>query len=398
LTHYRLLLVRFSREITLSRGKVYSSLIALSWLMACGGEDYQSHRHQQILPGNAGDAIANPVNPEQSPQGGSPEADPPEATDETEEAPEGDTGGGTVPFDGRAFFLAEVEPQFQKDCQSCHAEPRIPVPERGPLSIYSYDAMAKKLNPGDKSTSNYLIDKMTAKRAHEGGNVCPGGVMSGPCLKVVEWLKGEFAETESQTPPGGGAGGKISSVSDVGLVAGYAADDQDLTNQLVVKFYVDGDATTGELAGETVADKSGFDDGKTGNHAFSFSLPDSFRNGVERTIYAYGEVAGQLTELASSGLAYTAYSQNAAGRAFFMSDVKPAMDSACSNCHSISYDQQWSSLILPAPAKGGTATNNLLINKPSGTVAHDPGNVCGGVNNGVCGLLQQWWDLEFGQL
>ena len=294
---------------------------------------------------------------------------------------------------GEGFFTRAVLPVLSARCGSCHADPRIPVTVRAPLSIYSYSSMRAKLANGVSKASNELLDKVRGIASHGGGNRCDGGLQATPCREIQDWWEKELGDSGSAPEV---AAGRVTEVTSLGRIYGYAVDPSDTAASVTVSFFVDGPKGTGTEAGSVLADRAGRDGNSAGDHAFFAELPESARNGRPRTLFAYAEIDGQSVLLGGSSTTYTAYSFTAAGRAYYDANVRPQLG-GCQGCHTISYEQQFYSLIAPSPAQGATATNNQLINKPSQTnnTAHGGGQRCGSVNAAPCAQIQEWWRREF---
>ncbi len=93
-----------------------------------------------------------------------------------------------------------------------------------------------------------------------------------------------------------------------------------------------------------------------------------------------------------------------AGEEFFETTVKPAFQSRCMICHT----EPVNNPPLPGPLSiydynqmrvkllnGTTATNNELVQKVQGMIAHSGGNQCGG-SSPICQNLQDWYAQEMG--
>lgn len=302
--------------------------------------------------------------------------------------------GGDPSFDGKAFFTATIDPLFEAKCGSCHAPPRDAPADPGPLTIFNYDEMLKKLKDGTAPDKNALLDKMRNKVAHSGGDRCQGNNNVSPCTEVMEWYKGEFGEGDGA---GAGSGaGEVSSVSLTGRAVGWAINEDDPTAFVKVKLYVDGAKGAGTAQPEVLANMTGFDNGNGQKHAFATDLPLSFADGKAHKLYAYALVGTTEVELKGSPLTFYAYQKQADGQTFFNNTVKSKLESSCNGCHVNGYDDRWASLASPAPDQGGTRSNNQMVRKGAGLDNHGGGNKCGGVNSGVCADMQSWWDLEFG--
>lgn len=307
-----------------------------------------------------------------------------ESESESEQETESDGENGELPnrsdlAEGKKYFEETIFPLFTATCASCHADPRMNPPQRGPLTIFSYDTMRTHLTDGTSSTDNRLLRKVRNIDPHGGGNRCTAGATGSPCQEVMEWWRLELG-------PDSGIDGRIISISVSGDVVGYAVDTRDETLKVKVRLFVDQN-----LAVETTADLAGSDGNYAGDHAFRVQLPASVRDGKERTITAFVD----NVPLGSS-LKYVAYAPKEAGKTYFANTVAPALTGRCAGCHVIQYDVQYGSLISPSPNKGGTALANALIDHSAGANNHPGGNICGNKNATPCNLLQTWWNLEFG--
>jgi hypothetical protein len=289
---------------------------------------------------------------------------------------------------GKEFFIKEVEPLFQESCSECHAPPRFEVPVRGPISIFSYDLMKAKLTQGAASNDNQLYNKIRNIVEHTGGDKCRNGPNDVLCTVLNEWWEIETKQTANINL----LVSKISGISPEGRVTGYAGDSSDTDASLEIRIYLDGDDTP---VVTTFADRSGFDGGLSGEHAFSFELPNEFKQGEEHDLIIKAVISAGETSLMTAPFKFVAYSKNSDGETFFNNTIKGQLENTCGGCHSVSYNSQWASLISPPPDQGGIATSNKLILKASGN-DHAGGNRCGGLNSSMCADFQTWWALEFG--
>lgn len=302
----------------------------------------------------------------------------------------GGGGGGGGKTAGQIAFESRVLPLLQSNCNSCHSEPRLGGV--GPLTIYQYSAMRTKLGNGSSATNNELVNKIQNIINHGGANRCSGGITASPCKEITEWWASEFSGGGST---GGAYLGSLDTVDATGNVAGWASDPANPNAKISVLLYVnDTGSGLGTLVGTVLANQPGVGTGPSFGHSFTFTLPDAYRNGTSHRLYAYAVAAQSGNLLSNAPKTYTAYAPRAAGMNYFNNTVKPLM-SRCMSCHNVDYNIQYYSLLSPAPSQGGTATNNLLINKPSAAVNHGGGNVCGGQNGSPCREFQEWWRLEF---
>ncbi len=294
---------------------------------------------------------------------------------------------------GLTFFEQKVLPVFQAKCVSCHADPRQQVEIRGPLSIYSYNSMKAKLIVGASSSDNDLINKVSNKINHEGADRCAGRMDLSPCKEIAAWHIAEMGDNSENTDPS--LAGRVFEITPLGKIIGWAYNPGDTSQELSVSFYIDGPAGVGTKLGPFVANRSGADNSIPGNHAFLVDIPLQFRDKKKHSLHAYALIDGKEVALSTDPYSFTAYALSDAGRAFYNANVANAV-TGCASCHVLSYEQHFYALVSPAPSEGGTATNNVLINKAglrNGT-AHGGGNRCAGGN--PCNVFQQWWTREFG--
>ena len=293
----------------------------------------------------------------------------------------GSNGGARV--DPLTVYNNQVRPIFQSRCIPCHD-----IPVRGgsaPLTIYDYALARNFLAEGPAANNNTLMNK-TQGLSHGGGNICSGGINQPPCQQILAWWSAEFGGASTSR-----YAGQVYYVSARGQVDGYAVDTTNTALQLTVHFYT-GPIDTGTFIGTSVANIAGPAGGYPGAHIFSYNLPAAYRNGTTRTLYVYLRESDGDTILQGTPLTYTAYTPRA--EAFFNSNVLPALNNQCGNCHTRGYLDSYNLLAEPLPSSGGTAVNNVLINKGSGA-SHSGGNACGGRNSGACLQMQEWWRREF---
>lgn len=300
----------------------------------------------------------------------------------------GSGNGSNLPTE-QAFFVDNVKTSFEASCIACHAAPRLVTGTVAPLSIYEYETMKTMLNNGVSAANNQLINKMRGVVTHGGGDACSGNLVSGPCKEAMEWYKVENKVTEN------GSTGFIDDVSPLGIVRGWAKDPGDENTKLTVFFYVGGPVGVGEAAGSVVAQEVGLG-GQGLNHYFNHQLPARFRDGTTHQVYAYATEASAGNLLPGTPRDYIAYQQTQEGRDYYAANIQARFTSACGACHPTSYEAQFANLISPTPDKGGTATNNGLINKGAGGGSHGGGNRCGNKNSSPCSEFATWWDIEFG--
>jgi hypothetical protein len=305
----------------------------------------------------------------------------------------GQTPSNPAGLTGEQAFTTRVLPVYRQMCISCHADPRQPAEVRAPLSIYSYQSMKAFLDIGAAPEDNKLWNLVRNFEPHTGGDRCKDGKTQSPCKEMIDW----WIVEKGPPPAGAGQVGRITDVTSLGRVYGYAFDPQNSAVFVQVNFYIDGPKGTGTSIGSTMANKPGDDGNQPGDHSFSLDLPEAYRNGKAREIFAYALIGNEEKAISSVGYKYTAYSFTQAGRDFYNANVQGRMG-GCGGCHTISYEQQFYSMIAPSPAKGGTATNNQLINKAAQTngASHGGGQSCGNPNASPCAEFQRWWQVEFG--
>lgn len=307
------------------------------------------------------------------------------------------TGNSDVSKEAKNFFLNTVATKFEVECKGCHALPQNPTEVKAPLTIFSYTKMRALLAKGPSGDNNDLLNKMRGMDSHSGGDRCgASGPDASPCLEVVQWWEKEFGQGQGGNIPGSPLKGKLESIGATGDVAGFALDSTQTAATSTVMIYIDRTAGGGSADFTLTANQSGAAGGYPGNHRFAGTLPDAFRDGKDHTANAYVVVNGTATLLQSGTLAYRAWAPTAAGQSYYNATVRPVLQTRCASCHVIQYASQYAALIGPAPNQGGTVTNNDMINFPAGMNNHPGGNLCGTKSGSPCNLIQQWWNLEFG--
>ena len=357
-------------------------------LLGCGRDD-KRQKSSKIDPTQNAEAVQSSDGKSVKRKGRSGDSSDPKKPSGGEQA-----GGGTSVSGGPKFFATTIKPVFQTMCVNCHADPRQPAEVRAPLSIYSYDSMRALLEKGGGPQDNLLWNTVRNLESHTGGDRCSNGAEASPCKEMASWWTVEFGESAGQ---GTSSFGRISEVTTLGRVYGWAFDPKDTNTQLNVTLFVDGPKGKGTMVGTAMANRPGNDGNAPGDHAFTFDLPDIYRNGKARDLYAYATFGADDKALSTLPTKYTAYAFSQAGRDFYASNVQGRLG-GCGGCHTISYEQQFYSLITPAPNKSGTATNNQLINKPAQTngTSHGGGQSCSNANASPCADFQRWWQIEFG--
>lgn len=302
------------------------------------------------------------------------------------------------PSNAQNHFDTQVKIAFENNCMLCHTAPVNNPALPGPLTIFTYSEMLRMLNNGTSRDNNQLINKIRNIVSHAGGNRCPQGLTDTVCNMVRGWWDQEHPTVTPTPNPTNLPVGQITSVTNMGKVTGWAADPDSLTSAVTVNFYVDGPSGTGVQIGSTIANLSGFNGGYSGNHAFQFFIPVTYRDGTTRTLYAAISDNAMDVALSGSPVSFTAYASTVEGFNYYENTLKPQLTSRCASCHTIGYDQHFSSLLNPPPVSGGTATNNEMINMPNGRHSgnnHPGGNICGTKDGVPCSLIQTWWNLEF---
>jgi hypothetical protein len=304
-----------------------------------------------------------------------------------------------------SYYEEIVKPKLQSEsCLVCHS-----ANGGAPTSITNYDGLKNLMMNGSNYQDSSLNRKMTGSTSHGGGVKC-GSSSTGICENFSNWYALEFSQnnqpaptnptpTPTPTPPQNGSGvmGSVDIVSALGKVNGWAGDSFNPNSSLTVEFYIDGAKGSGTLIGTTVASLPGGN--VSGNHGFIFFIPSQYRDGNAHQLFAYAIDSGNNdVALAGSPKTIYTYSPSIEGYDFYQANVKPVLDNRCAGCHAVNYDQHFNSLVSPTPAGGGSATNNEMINMPSGShngTNHPGGNICGNKNNSPCSEIQNWWQTEF---
>lgn len=100
------------------------------------------------------------------------------------------------------------------------------------------------------------------------------------------------------SPPGGDANpedppdihpsiGSFDELTAAGVAKGWALDPDLPAGTIAVCFYVDGPMQQATYAGRAWARLPGTPESQGAGHAFSWRIPDTYRNGVTHTLYAY---------------------------------------------------------------------------------------------------------------
>ena len=288
----------------------------------------------------------------------------------------------TTSLTGDEYFQKHVLPEF-KFCVRCHQD------EPGP--IFSYTTNLERLR--NNTLISVLIDDNGG--LHQANSQCINGLNSSPCKEIEVWWEIEFSNdpTMENTRPLRKES-EITAISRYGVVTGWAINPRNLRETITLSFYVNGDSETGIKIGESQANLDKYDNENQGNHGFSFTIPKEYANGSRNSLFITG--TSQSSQPINVGSrTFIAHDKSPPGSTAFEKfdvEIKPLLRGCgCHNISSISYETQWPKLLLPPPIEGGSATNNLLYNKASGS-DHPGGNQCAG--NDLCQLLQDWWQLE----
>lgn len=240
----------------------------------------------------------------------------------------------------------------------------------------------------------------------------PGGLGGGPIRSAenVQPIQGGGGDDDSN--PGGlptpqptviggntlplGALGAIT--MDLGQIGGYVYDINTPGQSVYVEFYVDGPAGTGTFLTSVLASNPrAFL--PAGPYGFSYMLPfnSPYRDGKIHQLYAYGidPVSSARSTLAGSPSVF-AVGSTAENLAYYNNSVKAGFASACTSCHAgiNDYYSLKSMMMSPSKFSGGTANNNLLLNKGLGQ-AHGGGARCSAAS-APCNAFITWWTMEFG--
>ena len=295
---------------------------------------------------------------------------------------------------GRSYFETEVLAAFNL-CERCHAPENVPVErDRGPLTIFSYDAMRQML---DENLLLPMIRGDLAARPHPINDPCLNGLNSSPCKQIAAWWDLEFADIpEKLAERPIGEIGAITSIERYGLIRGWAINPtaQNQMAQVTISLI----RSNGERFSTTVdANLEAFDNDTPGPHAFSLQAPPAWLDGERHQIEASVTAIAEDLSVETNAEGFVGLPKPAAGsaqRTYFQDNLQNIILTNC-GCHgnSFTYDYLWDRLLNPFPIDGGSASNNLLRSKAAGN-SHAGGNLC--ANSNVCGLIEAWWTEEFG--
>jgi len=345
-------------------------LVAISFLtVSCDGETEPVDRNE----------TSKPVVEEEKPAE--------EVTDPDQEPEKKSTA--EILAESEDHYLKQVDPAMKSNCNSCHAEPRFKPNPQAPLSIFSFTAMRKLLKDGEDPINNAFINKVRNIVDHTGGNKCSSDLKSEPCSIFIKWAEIEYDTLAIYPEDIPKVAAQLSSVTPLGDVYGYAAHSADSSEKLTVRFYIDGDENSGIELSSVVASNPGFSGGIPGGHLFKISVPDLHRDGTSKMLYAYTTIDGESVELKNSPITFTSWLPKGSG-AFYDGNVGNSF-TQCANCHNNRSYSDFSKLIDPSPAAGGTATNNILYQR-----AHNQGHSGANCNATCEQFLQDWWVDEFG--
>lgn len=302
-----------------------------------------------------------------------------------------DNGNNTPPptTESGTYFSNNVLPALRSRCVTCHERPQLTGRTDATLAIYNYAFMRSKIEVGPTATNNPLFNKIRNVVSHVGGDQCPNDIKGSvsPCREIKEWTKIEFPQYAE------GIAGRITVITLLGEVHGWARDPLNLDSIVNVSIYANGPAGTGQLVTTTLANQPGV--GSNNGHYFRFVLPANLRNGTEQRLWAYGNQANLDNLMDASPFTYVAVTPSAAGEAYYTNTLAAAI--TCRGCHTWTYSRIFELISDPLPLRGGTGTNNLLFNKMRNIVNHNGGNVCqNGANNPPCSLVQEFYRLNYG--
>lgn len=317
----------------------------------------------------------------------------------------GPGGGGGNNFNvraGRSYYDNVVNVMFMSSCNSCHNEPRFNGD--GPLTIYNYDAALAFLRSGSSPDSNELMNWVQNLNGnHPGGDRCNGNPNLSPCAEIKQWWIQEVADGNGPTALT--PFGLVNEVTPDGTFSGWCVDTDFPEEATTVEFYINNPrGSGGTRIGAVLANRALLGVPYSGNHGFSFPVPQANRDRQLHNVYAYcldlrGNGDGILTRRPKT---FQLYATSQAGMNYFNNTVVPAIQNRCNNCHMSTdpirnYEYAFYYLLgNRTPARGGTATDNLFINKPLNVTPHSGNNVCGNINTAPCSNLVTWWNMEFG--
>ena len=291
--------------------------------------------------------------------------------------------------DEQIYFYDTLVPLLQSRCNSCHALPRdVTSGLPAPLTLFDYNSMKQAISSGPSATNNKMYNNARGVPPHNNGDFCfndnNGSVT--PCKEIRNWVLMEYPLFTD------GYAGRVSYITILGRVRGWALDTADMNAVLDVLVYVDGPVGTGTLIGTYPA--NGVGNGVESGHVFEFDLPNNFRDGRPHSLYIYAVSAEPANILPNMPKTYTAFSGSPDGMTHFTNNLQGQLANRCGNCHNWTYESSFYSLVNPSPLANGTAASNELINKAAGQ-GHGGGNICGNRNASPCSEMQQWWNIEF---
>ncbi|NRA44589.1 MAG: hypothetical protein HRU09_06490 [Oligoflexales bacterium] len=326
------------------------------------------------------------------------------------------SGSGSVEDRTKAakdFFELTLGPQLELEasgCKGCHIGPRVPDAQldgpRGQEEIYVVEVMFERMTDGTSSTANAFYEKVSDSNGdHPGRDRC--ALNQDICDNIIAFGQLWYEDDGSLEAGAGGLGfldvDKISAGYQ-GFINGWAYDAATPDEQFTVEIY-NGNADAGTLLVTTEANGQATPlNGATipPGHEFEVKIPDEMiTSGLEMDIHVYALVGGQPVLVGN--VKETFYVPSQAGIDFFNNNIAPLVQpNDCGGCHSAgrSLEGTFGSMVTPKPSNGGTATVNAFYLNITGTTnaeynpnGHPPGNVAGQLGN----LMQDWWDLEFGQ-
>lgn len=252
---------------------------------------------------------------------------------------------------------------------------------------------------GPTSVNNQLMNKINGTIAHT-GNTSPTSLCASenasPCKEIKQWVVIENP-MKSTIPVG-----IVQSVSNTGIVKGWAMDPTNPAAVINVSIYGDTSFTAGgTLAIAVQANEAG--PAPYSGHYFTAQLPATLVNATQRNIFVYAGTPSVDALFIGSPTTFKAYGPTPEGQSYYAGTLTSGANrlNACTSCHnggtafSFTYMTTFNLLSTPFPDKGGTNVNNVFINNALGKNGH-PFTACANTNVEPCLSIKTWWDIEFG--
>jgi hypothetical protein len=307
-------------------------------------------------------------------------------------------GPGPGNQSARDYFNNTVKVDFNSKCQSCHNHG--PFESGAKDDIFDYSSALNYLSEGTAANDNAIYNSARGMSPHTtSGDLCPAGADQ-LCNDIQHWYDLEDI-TVGNVPTSGPRGTFVGTFTGNGTFRGWAVDPGNTNASVTVSFYT-GPMGTGTLIGSTMANAVIPPSGLPGNHGFSYTLPDSYKDGTSKTLYAYFTplAGGAPVMITGSPKTYKIYLSKQAAVDYYNNTLKAGLQSSCGGCHDngASFMTADNFFLRVAesttPPFGATATNHIVIQKAMG-VDHNGGQRCT-AGTSPCNLMINWWNLQFG--